>query len=310
MIGNHDVSLDRDFYAEHGSCFHGGHPEYSERSIKMFEDAGVTYLNHDAKTITLMKSNGPQTTFKVFGSPMSLAKGLWAFGYRPESAFALWEQIPLDADIVITHTPSKDHCDKSGKVASAGCEALRQVLWRNRPRLAVCGHIHEARGAERLVWTQSPSDFHSRKHIIGRWVDPSQNSKKQSLINFYPGAPKLVDAQSIKQGDWIWQPDDSDKKPITGTPTSSGEAGPPLQSSRATASDSGILNPSKLRANDSASPNLDSLERQETCIINAAIMASSWPYKKNGNRKYNKPIVVDIDLPILGDNALNNKGLG
>ena len=36
--------------------------------------------------------------------------------------------------------------------------------------------------------------------------------------------------------------------------------------------------------------------RLETCIINAAIMARSHG---NGPKRYNKPIVVDIDLPII-----------
>ena len=43
--------------------------------------------------------------------------------------------------------------------------------------------------------------------------------------------------------------------------------------------------------------------RKETCIINAAIMASSWPHKGSGGKKYNKPIVVDIDLPVWADSA-------
>lgn len=38
--------------------------------------------------------------------------------------------------------------------------------------------------------------------------------------------------------------------------------------------------------------------RQETCVINAAIMASSWPHKSSGGKKYNKPIVVDVELPV------------
>ena len=38
--------------------------------------------------------------------------------------------------------------------------------------------------------------------------------------------------------------------------------------------------------------------RKETCVVNAAIMASSWPYKSKEGRKYNKPVVVDIDLPV------------
>jgi len=37
------------------------------------------------------------------------------------------------------------------------------------------------------------------------------------------------------------------------------------------------------------------LGRKETCIVNASIMARSWG---NGPKQYNKPIVVDIDLPL------------
>lgn len=40
-----------------------------------------------------------------------------------------------------------------------------------------------------------------------------------------------------------------------------------------------------------------SLGRRETCVVNAAMMATSWPYKVVHGNKYNKPIVVDINLP-------------
>ena len=43
------------------------------------------------------------------------------------------------------------------------------------------------------------------------------------------------------------------------------------------------------------------LGRRETCIVNAAIMASSWPYRSENKRRYNKAIVVDIDLPVEAD---------
>ena len=43
------------------------------------------------------------------------------------------------------------------------------------------------------------------------------------------------------------------------------------------------------------------LGRRETCIVNAAIMASSWPYRSGNKRRYNKAIVVDIDLPVEAD---------
>ena len=39
------------------------------------------------------------------------------------------------------------------------------------------------------------------------------------------------------------------------------------------------------------------LGKQETCIVNAAIMAFGWPRKGSGGKTYNKPIVVDVELP-------------
>ncbi len=35
--------------------------------------------------------------------------------------------------------------------------------------------------------------------------------------------------------------------------------------------------------------------RRETCVVNCAIMANSYPHF--GGKKFNKPIVVDVDLP-------------
>jgi|UniRef100_A0A8H7KDX8 hypothetical protein len=36
--------------------------------------------------------------------------------------------------------------------------------------------------------------------------------------------------------------------------------------------------------------------REETCIVNAAIMKSRYPHV--GGKQFNKPIVVDLDLPV------------
>lgn len=36
---------------------------------------------------------------------------------------------------------------------------------------------------------------------------------------------------------------------------------------------------------------------RETCVVNAAILANGW----GGRKRFNKPIVVDIDLPVWGE---------
>lgn len=155
-IGNHDITLDADFYGQHCLYFHNQHPQDPQKCLQVLTDSSsIKYLNHQSIDIRLTKDNGPQTAFKIFGSPYSPARGLWAFGYPPEGASGLWDQIPLDTDIVVTHTPPKFHCDESGDRGAAGCEILRQTLWRVRPRLNVCGHVHEGRGAERVIWDLS-----------------------------------------------------------------------------------------------------------------------------------------------------------
>lgn len=39
--------------------------------------------------------------------------------------------------------------------------------------------------------------------------------------------------------------------------------------------------------------------RRETCVVNCAIMANNYPHV--GGKRFNKPIVVDLDLPVWGD---------
>jgi hypothetical protein len=45
--------------------------------------------------------------------------------------------------------------------------------------------------------------------------------------------------------------------------------------------------------------------RRETCIVNAAILANSW----GGRKRFNKPIIVDIDLPIWEERSVGRRGV-
>lgn len=256
----------------------------------MFEDSSVTYLNHESKTIRLDKETGPKIAFNVFGSPYSPTKDRWAFGYKPEAAQALWDQVPIDVDLLITHTPPKNHCDESKSHARAGCEYLFRTLWRVQPRLAVCGHIHHGRGAERVVWDVSSTNTQQR-YMTGRWVDAASETKKQSLINLVSEAPKPLEDDMLNDTSWIWQstqrPDicrrrKDDQRSSSGRASLTASVGP---------------DPSDIQSTihgDSVVSAYDGLDRREICIVNASIMSSSWPYKG-----HNKPIVIDISLPTL-----------
>ena len=296
----------------------------------MLADSSINYLQHGSIELALKRSHGPRTVFKIFGSPYSPSRGLWAFGYQPENATALWDQIPLDTDIVVTHTPPKYHCDESRDRGAAGCEHLRQRLWRVRPSLAVCGHVHEGRGSERILWDLGNPNIKYKEEMTGYWIDPESQSKKQSLINLTAKGPAPL--RNHRTSDWtnISNPQKDDSKgsvapklPMTWKDKHNVAPEPEVEDVHAgidlerssilplkekekaslvdlaerlnpTTHGRGGIPPSGRCDIEALS---DRLGRRETCVINAAIMASSWPHKRTNGRKYNKPIVVDIDLP-------------
>ena len=54
-------------------------------------------------------------------------------------------------DIMISHTPpARTSLDRTSSGEHAGSEAVRQWIGSVRPKLFVCGHIHEAWGVERI----------------------------------------------------------------------------------------------------------------------------------------------------------------
>ncbi|KAH8692784.1 Ser/Thr protein phosphatase family protein [Talaromyces proteolyticus] len=252
IAGNHDVTLDPDFYAEHGGIFHKELQDVTACiDIVNTGDGSVIFLNHKSTLVKLSRPEGPRTMFKVFGSPFSRFRGQWAFGYSTaEDGERLWSQIPTDTDIVVTHTPPFGYCDHHpadyGPSESTGCRQLLDALSRIKPMLSICGHVHEGRGYERVMWSANASTVSVDKEAL-----PPLNSKKQNLIDL------------------------------------TGKRHPALRntSSACTSKTTSVPN-----------SDMDDNIRQETCIINAAIMAKSWPHI-NG-KQFNRPIVVDINLPI------------
>ncbi|CZR68437.1 related to phosphoesterases [Phialocephala subalpina] len=311
IAGNHDITLDSDFYAQYGLYFHNQHPQSPTECQQLLEQSpSILWLRHESATVKLESPTGPQTTFKIFGSPMSPENGMWAFRYNADAATQVWDQIPLDSDIIVTHTPPKYHCDETGQRRAAGCEGLRHALWRVRPRLAVCGHIHEGRGVERVRWDLGSSNLKYKEESVERWEDPGRDNKKTSLVDLTNKGGKPID-NNVFLGD---VPADVSMLDLT---TSQApvlpDNGPSPQSTDAAISriTTALLAvpaeslPAATRGQGGHPPSLrcdlealsGRLGRRETCIVNAAIMASSWPHG-SGGKKYNKPIVVDIDLPV------------
>ncbi|THC90863.1 hypothetical protein EYZ11_009676 [Aspergillus tanneri] len=280
------------FYAEHGWKFHNQHLEDPQECIEIVTRASpsIVFLRHQSALVRLAQPNGPNTIFKVFGSPYCHSPGTWAFGYEPAHAAALWDNIPLDTDIVVTHTPPHSHCD-SGAAGARGCKALRRALSKVRPLLVVCGHVHESRGYERVRWAQNrPIPLPSSNATHDRDADqvvkgalPPPGSKKQSLVDLTgKKAPRL----------------DNDRYAKTEPPKSPSQnivlLSPPIDQPQSS------QQPLSRETDRLSFPPADTQEnqtqRRETCVVNATILASSWPHK--GGKRFHAPIIVDLELPV------------
>lgn len=318
IAGNHDVALDQAFYAEYGSYFQNQSPQLPDACLDLLTSSpSITYLDHRSVTIILDKDPSLRTSFTVFGSPYSPKDGMWAFGYDRANAETsisgtskpsdgapilsvpksgdIWSSIPLNTDIVITHTPPYTHCDEAvSKRRALGCEDLRRALWRVRPRLALCGHVHEGRGAERVRWDiQGASSAPYTELGVERWEDPGAGPSKNKM--------SLVDLTS-RRGK---RPLDNDGS--TGGPGSSsesqGQGGACEHPDDATATALPGFGTRGVGGNPDVSVRCDRealrgrMGRRETCIVNCAIAATNWPHR--GGKRFNKPIVVDLDLPIV-----------
>ncbi|KAG5919951.1 hypothetical protein E4U42_006378 [Claviceps africana] len=231
VAGNHDITLDDSFYSQHGHTFHGHKPQSSAECLDLLSSSrSITYLNHECATIRLGSAKGsPPRQLTVFGSPYSPRHGQWAFYYDASPLTTIWDAIPSNADIVVTHTPPRNHGDATTEERPKGCEALRRALWRVQPRLAVCGHIHDGRGAHRVVWDKDPPSSGFAEKSVTIWTDPGAGNNKLSLVDL-----------TAKKG--------------------------------------------------------LSLAEHETCVVNAAILKSRYPHRDG--KRFNKPIVVDVDLPV------------
>ena len=69
----------------------------------------------------------------------------WSFDLDEEEAARELEACPAGG-VLAVHSPPHGHCDVSGGSKHLGSEAIGRAIERCRPRLAVCGHIHESWG--------------------------------------------------------------------------------------------------------------------------------------------------------------------
>jgi Icc-related predicted phosphoesterase len=127
---------------EHKILIAGNHDFYFEREpadqIKKILPKNIIYLNDSGATIN---------NIKIWGSPITPWFYNWAFNrHRGNEIKKHWDLIPGDTEILITHGPVYGILDNTNSGHSAGCEDLLNRVNAIKPKLHICGHIHEAYG--------------------------------------------------------------------------------------------------------------------------------------------------------------------
>lgn len=141
VAGNHDTLLDEDQDTPHTKDVRA-----RQRKRLLQDHPEILYLQDSSAAVTA--PNGRQ--LRIYGSPRTPRYGNWAFQY-PRSRDIWRDGIDVDdaIDILVTHGPPQAHLD-----LGYGCAHLLRAVWRIRPRLHVCGHVHAGAGVEHLPFDQ------------------------------------------------------------------------------------------------------------------------------------------------------------
>ncbi len=90
------------------------------------------------------------TEFFGLGAGVPITPWDWSFDLDEEQAAERLAGCP-DGAVLVVHSPPKGHCDQSSAGDHLGSTAILEAIERTQPKLAVCGHIHEAWGAESQI---------------------------------------------------------------------------------------------------------------------------------------------------------------
>lgn len=154
IAGNHDI------------CFDDSKNEDGEKPDWLKDELGE-YLKYDCLNFYLEDSGCQIEGINFWGSPATPRYGspMWAFNYdRGWSIKQVWNKIPEDTNVLITHGPAKGRCDFVPGHGHQGCEDLAETIRFIEPEYHLFGHIHESYGYYH-------DEFRGIKHLNGSMID-------------------------------------------------------------------------------------------------------------------------------------------
>ncbi len=119
--GNHDLTIERGLY-----------------SVEEIKNRGISYLMNDSVVVE---------GFKIWGSPYTPSYGHgWAWNRKRGKINEVWDLIPDDTDILVTHGPPQGILDYTvsidGNIENCGCSNLKKRIDKLNIKASLFGHIH------------------------------------------------------------------------------------------------------------------------------------------------------------------------
>jgi uncharacterized protein len=102
---------------------------------------------------TVLHGEGTQIDgieFFGLGAGIPVTPWEWSFDLDDAAATGMLSACPEGA-VLVLHSPPRGHCDASADGTEFGSPALARAIEEKRPRLAVCGHIHESWGCQSRI---------------------------------------------------------------------------------------------------------------------------------------------------------------
>ena len=129
------------FHHRHKVLIAGNHDRLFEKDPSLSRSIvshAITYLQDSAVEIEGLR---------IYGSPWQPEFQDWAFNLpRGHRLREKWNQIPMDTDILVTHGPPAGILDQTPHGEHVGCQDLREVVERIKPKVHVFGHVHYGHG--------------------------------------------------------------------------------------------------------------------------------------------------------------------
>lgn len=157
ICGNHDSYLDERSRSAHDKA----------HKNQVLSWGKIHYLQHSSITLPFLDGR----RLKIYGAPQIPKCGGKEFAFQYERGQDAWSNtVPDDVDILVTHNPPKWHLDLATS-GGLGDEYELQEIWRTKPTLQICGHVHSGYGKEYLWWDRGQKlfeDFRERVYGSGK----------------------------------------------------------------------------------------------------------------------------------------------